>query len=398
MTLPEVQPQGASPEWAILVACARTGASEAELGEVLRLAQGDPDWEEVLRLAFFHGVTGLLSETVSRVPEAPIPEARREELRDAHRSVARSNLRLTALFQNLLEAFQEKGVPVIPFKGPVLGLRAYGDVSLRTFGDLDFLARKESLEVARRVLRENGLTPLPAHQGLPNGVMLRWGNAESFLTEDGSLVELHWELSKPAWRIRIRAADFWRRAVPRDWMGQSVLGFDADDELLMLCVHGCRHAWSRLIWVCDVAETLKRGEADWPALLRHSAETGTRRMLLLGLSLAESLLQAPLEPEVRQMMARDPVVPVLNEHVTRVFQGGEGLAAQEFLFQIRTRTGIRDRAGFLFGSLLTPTPEDFIQMGPGLPSFAYPLLRPVRLARKYWRLRRQLGKWTRGGH
>ena len=120
-------------------------------------------------------------------------------------------------------------------------------------------------------------------------------------------------------------------------------------------------------------------------------------MLLVGLSLAGGLLHAPLPADAREMIARDPEVRALRDHVMGVFETGQGTALREFLFQIRARTGARDRAGFLFGALLTPTPEDFIQMGLGLPSFAYPLLRPFRLARKYWKLRRRMEGWTERG-
>ncbi len=76
--------------------------------------------------------------------------------------------------------------------------------------------------------------------------------------------------------------------------GQVVKSFSTDDLLFSLCVHGSRHIWERLSWICDVAELIKRQQLNWPALMDRAIKTDCERMFYLGLFLAERLLGASL--------------------------------------------------------------------------------------------------------
>lgn len=65
-------------------------------------------------------------------------------------------------------------------------------------------------------------------------------------------------------------------------------------NLLMLCLHGSKHLWSRLIWICDVAQLLAATPAlDWTLVLREGRRVGLSRALALGVLLAHRLTSAP---------------------------------------------------------------------------------------------------------
>ena len=89
-------------------------------------------------------------------------------------------------------------------------------------------------------------------------------------------------------------------SVSIDLNGTEVKTLSAADLLFSLCVHGSRHLWERLGWICDIAELLARHTFDWPTLLKRAAQADSDRMFLLGLYLAERLLEAPLPAEVKQ--------------------------------------------------------------------------------------------------
>ena len=94
-----------------------------------------------------------------------------------------------------------------------------------------------------------------------------------------------------------------------------------EDLLLILCVHGAKHYWSKLGWICDVAELLRvHPGLKWTALLLQAKQLGGRRILFLGLFLAHVLLGAGLPEEVWKEINADPVVPWLAAKVqTRLF-------------------------------------------------------------------------------
>ena len=145
-----------------------------------------------------------------------------------------------------------------------------------------------------------------------------------------------------------------------------------------------------------MAETLRAEAMDWSGLFLWAAGSGTLRLLLLGIGLADGLLGAPLPEEARDRVSRDKAVSHLKDHVVRLLRGGEVPAWSELLFQARTRERWRNRMGFLLGSLVTPTLHDLRGVGSGGSAFRRRWARPLRLVRKYWGRRRGPGGWTRG--
>ena len=91
-----------------------------------------------------------------------------------------------------------------------------------------------------------------------------------------------------------------------------------EDHLLVLSVHGGKHLWPCLGWVCDVAELLRaHADLDWGRVTAGAGRLGCRRMLLVGLALADGLLQAPVPAEVRRRVRSDPVAGSLAARVGR---------------------------------------------------------------------------------
>jgi hypothetical protein len=385
--------EGTGLAWRLLTLCARTDVQSSSAEAIMATAAGELEWETFVALAWRHGVTGLVSNALSKLPRAPVPSAARERLAEAQQTVARANLRLTWDLHKVLGILAEEEIPVVPLKGPVLASRAYGDVSLRAYADLDLLVREEDLDAGIRALQEAGLTPEPTHWALPEELLRRWSSAVPFFTDDGSSVELHWHLADPFWQSRLGTPGLFGRAHPRDWMGRPVLWLTPEDQLLVLSLHAARHGWSRLIWICDLAETLRSEPVDWGVLLPRAAGAGALRILHLGVRLARTLLGAPVDAPVMGRFPADPGVARLEEHVLRVSGGEEASALSEFLVHVRSRDTLQDQWTFFFGSLLTPSTEDLLT-GPGrMPASAYPLWRPLRLARKYWRERRGPEGW-----
>ncbi len=45
----------------------------------------------------------------------------------------------------LVKIFQSENITLIPYKGPILSIQAYGNISLREFGDIDIFIDKKRL-------------------------------------------------------------------------------------------------------------------------------------------------------------------------------------------------------------------------------------------------------------
>jgi hypothetical protein len=121
-----------------------------------------------------------------------------------------------------------------------------------------------------------------------------------------------------------------------------------EDLLLLLCVHGSKDSWKRLIWICDVATLVSMyKEMDWDRVVQQADALGSARMLFLGLGLAHDLLDLVLPEEIVHRMEADPMVASLLMEVRgRLFSEAGGLPGNDerFAFHLRVRERLRDRA------------------------------------------------------
>ena len=76
--------------------------------------------------------------------------------------------------------------------------------------------------------------------------------------------------------------------------------------LLVLSIHGSKHCWAQLKWICDVAELIRsQPSMEWDEVLANARSLRCQRMVFLGLLLAETLLGAQLPPEVSRRAHAD---------------------------------------------------------------------------------------------
>ena len=157
--------------------------------------------------------------------------------------------------------------------------------------------------------------------------------------------------------------------------------------MLVLTLNAAKDLYSRLIRLYDIAGFIQRHpQLDWPVLLARAQAHGLSRMLKVSLWLVHDLLGAPLPKDVLGSLKTDKAA-------LRVAQ-----TARDWLFEQKPITGsISDmirpaclmqtrwaRLMFYLRLGLTPTLEDWKMIElPEWLDFAYYLLRPLRLTKKY---------------
>src|SRR5690242_12125603 len=286
----------------LLLCCARTQAS-AEIAERIRELANSPevDWEYLFNLARRHAVIPLLYLQLAREASDSIPGSFLAKLKLQYQENYARNIVLTNELCRLIELFKANGIDAIPYKGPALTLFAYGDLGLRRFVDLDVIVKKSDVPRARDLLFSedyNLSKPLtPAQQDL----LLRTQHNLQFERDNRHiLLELHWEVAPHLFASSVQENELWQNLTTIKINDNKVNALSAEDLLFSLCVHGSRHLWERLGWICDVAEIITRHDLNWDALQQRAAAADSERMLLLGVYLAHKLLHTHLPPDVQQ--------------------------------------------------------------------------------------------------
>src|SRR5687767_2140578 len=357
----------------LLLCCARTKpAPEVEARIRAIVNEKQIDWDYLFLLARRHAVVPLVYRQLKNlVQPEKLQQFKKHYLENSARNVI-----LTAELCRLIKVFGDAGIDAVPYKGPILSLFAYDDLALRRFVDLDVIVKKHDVARARDLLLEDNYALSKPFTVEQQELLLRTQHNLQFTKDSRRLiVELHWEVAPHLFASTVQTESLWQHLVPFDLNGTTVRTLSADDLLFSLCVHGSRHLWERLGWICDVAELISRRNLNWTALLDRAARADGERMFLLGLHLADKLLNAPLPPEVKRRCAADKRLESLAaDIVEHLFSGPEHIPATSteiFKYNLGVRKSLGARTRYLV-HMLRPTDGDIGNRSlPAGLSFAY---------------------------
>ena len=369
-------------EFDLLCACSGVELNADRIATIAGWNESALDWDELLRLSEHHGVLPLVARSLN-AHTTLIPVKVEQSLRSAFDANLRRSLWFTSELAQISDQFQKHRLLAVPYKGPLLAESAYGDVALRNFGDLDFLISPTDFEGASRSLSELGYRPSSDLSRAVERFWLRHGYERSFDSAAGKyLVELQWALLPRFYAVGLRTEDLLARSQTASLGGRQVPSLSPEDTLLVLCLHAAKHLWVRLIWVCDIAETLRTQTIDWPLLSARASELGILRIMGVSFWLAQRLLDCRLPEPAQTMINHDPEVVALGEEfaarlarcATYDFESTEYF---RLIWKLRERRS--DQTRYLWRLAWTPGEGDLKAVS--LPESMFPLYRAVRAAR-----------------
>lgn len=390
-------PEGSStPEWELLLRCARSTLNDGVAEEIRALAGPDLNWKRFGRLAQEHQVTSLAFRTLARVCPEQLPAPVHAALQLRYHANAAHYLQLTHRLGQVVELLADHGIEALVLKGPALAAQLYPEPSVREFKDLDLLVRREDALRVRDLLGSQGYAIHPLLTERQMQLFLR-SECEFWFACPGDEVplEIHWDLREPVYAYPLTPDECWRDAGTCRAAGQEIRVLSREHTALTLSCHGAKHRWGQLKHVCDLAELVRAWpDLDWERAAARADRLHGRRMLLLGLRLAERLLGAEIPEALRREVAVDPALEPLVTDVTHYLLDSRRpsrLSPAGTRLYLRMRERWQERLRYTAGTLLTPTLEDWGACPLPEPLFpVYYLYRPLRLLSRTLRARKPL--------
>ena len=382
------RPDNFPHEFSFLCACSAVALTPDRIARIARWNDSAIDWNEFLRLAEHHGVLPLAARNL-RAHAHNLPANVTQRLASAFDVNVRRNLWFASELARIAYQFDKQQLRAIPYKGPTLAESVYGDVALRNFGDLDFLISPSDFERAKQTLGELGYRPSLEFRPAVERYWLRNGYERSFDSAAGKyLVELQWGLLPRFFAVDLRTDDLLERSRPTPLAGGEVPGLSPEDLLLVLCLHAAKHLWMRLIWVCDIAETIRTQAVDWALVRDRARDLGILRIIGVSFWLAQKLLHCPLPESALQVINADPKIPAIGEEfAARLARSATYDFESTEYFRLILKLRERRSDQFRFVSRLLSTPGDGDLAVIKLPEPLFPLyrgVRAVRLMRKFF--------------
>lgn len=278
-----------SPEIRLLLASAAWPQTEADRARIRDVFAGGVDRRVFLELVQHHRLAPLVSRNL-QTGLAEDLRTQSDDLLESLRQLAEENgfraLRSLAELRRVSNRLGSAGVAVRVLKGIPLAKTIYGDLSLRSAGDLDLLIDEHRLAEADRILREDG------YQGL--------FDLERFSPRQLAFYRAHWKDN--AYRNPDSGAEIdlhWRCFRNRETPGAALCASGAEEtvsfgsfqvktlprteNLLYLCMHGTLDGWVYLKSLADVAAAVRPMSGDE---LDRLAEAATRYSVLPEVSAA----------------------------------------------------------------------------------------------------------------
>jgi len=378
-----------APEWDLLLAASSADPSSV-LDRIRRLLEKPVDWEMVLRLADDHGTSSLMYQNLLRLA-AMVPSSTLASLRQRYEGNVYKSLFLTRELMRIVDRLEGLGIDAIPYKGVVMSEVYYGDMALRQSGDMDLFVRKRDVGRTKSALRELEYT---TRLVIPDEVSEDYIAAGYEWTFDGpagpNLLELQWALQPRFYAVDFDMEGLFERAVSVTVGGRSVKTPAPEDLLLVLSVHAAKHVWGRLIWLCDIAQILKRENLDWDCVQGRTRKLGIERILQVTLLLANRFLGTAIPAAIESAVLADEAARGLADEISAALAAGVSYDTGHtsyFRLMMRLRERRADRVRFLSRLAFTPGPGEWEAVR--LPRALSPLYRVVRLVRLAGRFARR---------
>jgi hypothetical protein len=279
----------------------------------------------------------------------------------------------------------------MPYKGPVWAERLYGDVTLRSWVDLDLLVTHKQVPLARSTLLAKGFI-----DGSPfNAKILRRdrrGLGEVALSAVAGKVhvELHWEITVGFSGRSLRAEGLFTRAGSLDLLGREIVSPSTVDCLLITCLNGTKDRWDSVEGLLALAVQVPAiTPGEWEDAVATARKAGCVRRMTIGVAHACEVFGLQTPPEIVEALGRDAVARALLRSLKpdSLNRGSPEGSRRELSMKFwRFATEDSTAAGMWHGVVrfFRPGPEDWEWIA--LPSWAeslYRVLRPARLAVKW---------------
>ena len=340
------------------------------------------DWTALRDLALRQGVLPLAFRRLEPLARGLIPAEEWDPWKHLFRINSRRNLRLAQRLVKILSSLESRGIRALPFKGPVLAVQAYGDLSSRQITDLDFLIRGEGVEGALSLLADSGYQA-PLTWTVRKKKRLARRGLDFWLSDGTIQVDLHQQIPEGPSSFRLKEI-LWENLETVEILDRRISVLSPENTVLLLLIHGCEHDWDGLKVIFDLAYFIEaHPRLQWEKVRRQAEILGGRRMVPLGLILAQKLAGLYLPPALQQFAAEEgqgvhPASRLVDSFFDETVETPEGSVFSQVL------DSLSGRLRYLAYYALVPRFSDWIARP--LPDFLSPLyylIHPWRIFLKY---------------
>lgn len=299
----------------------------------------------ILNLSRHHGVFPIVYKNLNNLhshSQIRLSNHFITQLKKDYMEMSKKNMLLSIELIRIMKLMEEHGMKVLAFKGPVLSQIAYGDITLRRYGDLDILIEKKYFRFLADKLLEGNFVPLyPIETFHGDKVMFNMNNDCPFYdTKRGVAVEIHWDFFR---KLALPTNKFkpWKDTRTVTINGYKIQTLCPETHLLYHSLHGSKHVWERLEWIVDLDRFIRAiPDLDWDKILMMAKSMGAQKMFLLGIALSQRYFNTPLPDTILSLCTSAKLEPFIT-YVESEFNSDDP-SPENSLVKLSKVVGLRD--------------------------------------------------------
>jgi hypothetical protein len=170
---------------------------------------------------------------------------------------------------------------------------AYGDVVSRQYCDLDVLVQKEEIFKIENLLKNKYKRALKLTSSQED-IWIKYAHDLSLTNQNGINIEFHWSMFDSNHPINLLKINFFKHSIKTIINNQNINTISNEKFLVYLCIHGSKHLYERIEWVCDIDRFIKTQKVDWDIVEDIIKNDNSKKFFLLGLFLTKILFNTDL--------------------------------------------------------------------------------------------------------
>ena len=300
-----------SPEYQLLLWSIRVDDKLTDLAKNILYSKNVIfNFESFKRLAFSKGVLSLLYKKMKTLNLDKLNSELIHVFKEAYMEILARNIKLTNKLGTLSGILENNDLDMIAFKGPALGLIAYGDIAYRSSADLDILVPNNQFPEVIEVIRKSGFSPrFPFREKVVKYLQRSWRDIH--LEKDFYHIDIHQQFAQGPSFLRATSEDL-ESIVKIKLDTQEVGTLSAEDSLVTMAVHCSKDGFSSLKHFRDITGIiLNNPKLNWERVLSSAKAKKCFRILLISLGLSQKfsglLLPSDIEQKIKSRFVKNKI-------------------------------------------------------------------------------------------
>jgi hypothetical protein len=302
------------------------------------------EWGYIRESAIQHGIIPLLYKQLKGEMADLVPLDEFSTLRTLFIENAVKNIQMTQHLLNVIDLLADSDVEAMPFKGPALAIQAYGDLSMRSFGDLDILIRARDLSRVYPIMIDQGYVLNDPVQTIIDRISKIIYKKHLLFSFHEYHLELHFKIIERLYAVSLDMDQIWDRSLPIFINGQKIKTLSPEDMVIVMCFHGLKHTWQDLKWLADLIYMISNHpDINWHDVFVRAEEMGLKRIVLIGLLLAQKYGGIKSGFEIENLFTSDTTMLKLTSKIQRNLFQFQTLALIKPSFYLKSRERFNDQ-------------------------------------------------------